>query len=75
MGIWDGSKVRLYDVPLASSPQLLIDLGVPRNIDPALATEHRRVVNIDAFAPTYEFEEALFDRSWRDYGVLTARMY
>lgn len=74
MGVWDGSKVRLYDVPLAPSPQLLIDLGVPRNIDPALATEHRRVVNIDAFAPTYEVEEALFDRSWRDYGVLTARM-
>ena len=58
----------------APPPQLLIDLGVPRNIDPALATEHRRVVNIDAFAPSYEAEEVLSNRSWRDYGVLATRI-
>jgi glutamyl-tRNA reductase len=54
-------------------PQLLIDLGVPRNIDPALATENRRVVNLDAFTPSNEAEEVLYSRSWRDYGALAAR--
>ncbi len=74
MNVWEGAEECSHNVPLAPSPQLLIDLGVPRNIDPSLATEHRRVVNIDAFAPSYEVEETLSDRSWRDYGVLSARM-
>ena len=48
-------------------PQLLIDLGVPRNIDPVLATDRHRIVNIDAFTPTHEAEEALAARSQSDY--------
>ena len=61
------------DLLVSPSPQLLIDLGVPRNIDPALATEHRRVVNIDAFSPQYGAEEVLYTRSWRDYAALATR--
>ena len=54
---------------LPSCRQLLIDLGVPRNIDPALASGDRRVVNIDAFAPTAGVETSLASRAQSDFAA------
>lgn len=55
--------------------QLLIDLGVPRNIDPALACPERTIVNIETFKPTQAIENVLSERSWKDYLCLTQRTY
>jgi glutamyl-tRNA reductase len=55
--------------------QLLIDLGVPRNIDPALASPERTIVNIEAFKPTQAIENELSERSWKDYMCLAQRTY
>jgi glutamyl-tRNA reductase len=52
---------------MSAHRQLLIDLSVPRNIDPALAAKHRCIVNIDAFTPTHKVEEALSGRSRDDF--------
>lgn len=47
--------------------QLLIDLGVPRNIDPSLSSQARRIVNIESFAPSRDIDEILTARSQHDY--------
>jgi glutamyl-tRNA reductase len=54
-------------------PQLLVDLGVPRNIDPALAADGRRVVFIDVFTPTCKAEDTLAFRSKNDYAACSRR--
>jgi glutamyl-tRNA reductase len=55
------------------SSQLLIDLGVPRNIDPTLATPSRKIVNIESFTPSHTIESVLFARSREDYLSLSRR--
>jgi glutamyl-tRNA reductase len=71
--IKDGGRICLNDLPPMLPLQLLIDLSIPRNIDPALATENRYIVNIDAFAPTQEAETTLFHRSRSDFSALATR--
>jgi len=60
-----------------SNPQLFIDLGVPRNIDPYIESSLTKVVNIDSFVPTSssfsmsQIERVLFRRSKKDFFTLS----
>lgn len=65
--------LRPSDINLPHKAQLLIDLGVPRNIDPSLASLSRKIVNIEAFSPLQSIESLLVERSWKDYLSLTQR--
>ncbi len=65
--------LRTSDHSASSALQLLIDLGVPRNIDPALSSPTRRIVNIESFTPSQEIESVLSTRSWNDYLRLAQR--
>ena len=56
-----------------SCRQLLIDLGVPRNIDPSLASEERHVINIDGFAPVATAKASLASRAQNDFAVCACR--
>jgi glutamyl-tRNA reductase len=58
-----------------SSSQLLVDLGLPRNIDPQLSSSTRTLLNIESFAPTrqqkvHEIERCISSRVTHEYDVL-----
>jgi len=57
----------------SETSQLLIDLGVPRNIDPHVASSHRRIMGIEMFQPAgsspgfQEVEQLLASMLDREY--------
>jgi glutamyl-tRNA reductase len=65
--------LRPSDCTSPSIPQLLIDLGAPRNVDPKLASSTRKIVNIESLSPTEALETVLAHRSWNDYLSLSRR--
>jgi len=64
-----------------SRPQLFIDLGVPRNIDPSIASHLTQVMNIEAFLPTshgssiLQLERSVSRRSTQDFFSLSNKCY
>jgi glutamyl-tRNA reductase len=59
--------LRACDATESLKAQLLIDLGVPRNIDPQLSSPSRHVINIEAITPCDDLEMVLATRSEADY--------
>jgi glutamyl-tRNA reductase len=53
--------------------QLLIDLGMPRNIDPSLASTDRKLCNIESFKPSKKLDSILLQRTECDFHSLTQR--
>lgn len=69
-----------YVLPLVphDKAQLLVDLGLPRNVDPQLSSQGCTVLHIDSFKPLYhqqfdQVEAELIGRTKKEYASLCRR--
>lgn len=66
------SPYYLLSPPAPDSEQLLVDLGLPRNIDPLVASSQRKLYNIGSFSPSEELDSLLAQRTRSDFQRYTA---